>query len=60
MTDQPSTATLRPAVTPRPATSVEIVVPVHDEERDLEASIRTLHRYLTDHFTVTWCITSPP
>jgi putative flippase GtrA len=57
VTDQPSTATLRPAVTPRPATSVEIVVPVHDEERDLEASIRTLHRYLTDHFTVTWCIT---
>jgi putative flippase GtrA len=38
-------------------TQVEIVVPVHDEERDLERSIRALHGYLTDRFTVTWAIT---
>ncbi len=39
------------------APAVEIVVPVHDEERGLEASIRALHDYLRDHFTVTWAIT---
>jgi putative flippase GtrA len=40
-----------------PRTAVEIVVPVHNEERDLESSIRALHTYLTDHFSVTWAIT---
>jgi putative flippase GtrA len=39
------------------APAVEIVVPVFNEERDLEASIRTLHSYLSDHFTVSWAIT---
>ncbi len=38
-------------------TAVEIVVPVHDEERGLEDSIRALHTYLRHHFTVTWAIT---
>ena len=28
---------------------VEIVVPVYNEESDLEASVHRLHRYLTDH-----------
>ncbi len=32
-------------------------MPVHDEERGLEASIRALHGYLTDSFTVPWAIT---
>ncbi len=39
------------------APAVEIVVPVHDEERGLDTSIRTLAAYLTDHFTVPWAIT---
>src|SRR4051812_43790307 len=32
------------------ATAVEIVVPVHNEELDLEASIRRLHGYLSEQF----------
>jgi putative flippase GtrA len=56
VTETPLAATLHP---PRPetTTAVEIVVPVFNEERDLEHSIRALHGYLTDHFTVTWAIT---
>jgi putative flippase GtrA len=56
VTETPLAAALHP---PRPeaATAVEIVVPVFNEERDLEQSIRALHGYLTDHFTVTWAIT---
>jgi putative flippase GtrA len=51
-------ATLRIAPPP-PANSpaVEIVIPVHDEERALEASVRQLHRYLTEHFAHSWRIT---
>jgi putative flippase GtrA len=57
VTETPSTALL-PARDPAAAApAVEIVVPVHDEERDLDASIRTLAAYLTDHFTVPWVIT---
>ncbi len=41
----------------RETTAVEIVVPVYNEERDLEASIRALHTYLAEHFTVTWAVT---
>ena len=36
---------------------VEIVIPAYDEETALEASIRRLHRYLTDHFPLTWTVT---
>ncbi len=56
VTEIPSTTTLRPSV-PAGTAAVEIVVPVHDEERGLEASIRSLQTYLAQHFTVTWTIT---
>src|SRR5437764_813443 len=39
-----------------PAT-VEIVVPVYNEESDLEASVRRLHAYLGGQFPLTWLIT---
>jgi putative flippase GtrA len=47
----PSTA----YVAHRPA--VEIVVPVHDEERDLARGVRRLHGYLTDDFPFSWRVT---
>jgi hypothetical protein len=37
--------------------AVEIVVPVRDESRVLAASVRRLHRYLTDSFPFTFRIT---
>ncbi len=40
----------------RPAT-VEIVVPVHNEEDDLEASIRRVHEFLGERFPLTWLVT---
>ncbi len=36
---------------------VEIVLPVYNEERILEASVRRLHANLTDRFPFTWRIT---
>jgi putative flippase GtrA len=36
---------------------VEVVVPVYNEAHVLEASIRTLHRYLADHLPWAWRIT---
>ena len=36
---------------------VEIVIPVYNEQADLEASIRRLHRYLTESFPFRWVIT---
>src|SRR4051794_24555218 len=57
VTETPSTALLRRPDSAAGSPTVEIVVPVHDEERDLDASIRTLAAYLTDHFTVPWAIT---
>ncbi|HMC70080.1 MAG TPA: glycosyltransferase, partial [Mycobacteriales bacterium] len=43
---------LAPSAPPPPFTSwaVDIVVPVHNEERDLEPSIRRLHAFLHDGF----------
>lgn len=41
----------------RPAATVEIVVPVHNEEDALEPSIRRLHDYLLHQFPFTWLIT---
>jgi putative flippase GtrA len=41
----------------RRAAVVEIVVPVYNEEPGIEASIRRLHRYLTDEFPLPWLIT---
>jgi putative flippase GtrA len=40
---------------PRPA--VEVVVPVYDEEADLDPGIRRLHRYLGERFPFSWRIT---
>src|SRR5205823_699030 len=37
--------------------TVEIVVPVYNEAADLEASVRRLHRYLTERFPLSWLIT---
>jgi putative flippase GtrA len=41
----------------RHTADVEIVIPVHDEEGDLEASIGRLHRYLSDRFPLSWLVT---
>jgi glycosyltransferase involved in cell wall biosynthesis len=42
---------------PRPPVSeVEIVIPVHDEERTLALSVRRLHRFLTAEFPFSWRI----
>jgi glycosyltransferase involved in cell wall biosynthesis len=38
------------------APEVEIVVPVHDEERTLALSIRRLHRFLSTQFPFSWRI----
>jgi putative flippase GtrA len=45
----------RPAAA-HPALDVEIVVPVHDEERTLALSVRRLHRFLTAAFPFSWRI----
>ena len=41
---------------PAPAPQVEVVVPVHDEERVLRGSIERLHAFLTKRFPFTWRI----
>jgi putative flippase GtrA len=46
----------RPAAAAHPALDVEIVVPVHDEERTLALSVRRLHRFLTAEFPFSWRI----
>jgi putative flippase GtrA/glycosyltransferase involved in cell wall biosynthesis len=38
-------------------TTVELVVPVHNEQAALESSIRQLHDYLRQHFPLTWLVT---
>jgi glycosyltransferase involved in cell wall biosynthesis len=58
MTPVKETSTvLRAALTRTTTTAVEIVVPVHDEETDLEPSVRQLHRYLGACFPHSWAIT---
>ncbi len=41
----------------RPTATVEIVIPVYNEESGLERSIRRLHDYLTAQFPLSWTIT---
>ncbi len=41
----------------RIAAAVEIVVPVYNEEQSLAGSVHRLHRYLSEHFPLTWLIT---
>jgi putative flippase GtrA len=36
---------------------VEIVIPVHNEEHDLEPSVQRLHAYLQDRFPFSWQLT---
>lgn len=38
-------------------TAVDIVVPVHDEERDLEPAVRRLHRYVSTRLPFTCTVT---
>jgi putative flippase GtrA len=42
---------------PRRAPTVDIVLPVFNEEDDLEASVRRLHAYLSDRFPLDWVVT---
>lgn len=42
---------------PRPPATVEIVIPVHNEEAGLEESIRRLRTYLLERFPLSWSIT---
>ncbi len=46
-----------PAVRQRPAADVEVVVPVYNEQRSLDASIRRLHHFLSSEFPFSWQIT---
>lgn len=39
------------------AVDVDIVIPVYNEERDLNRSVRTLHGYLSERFPFSWTIT---
>jgi putative flippase GtrA len=39
-----------------PAPQIDIVVPVHNEERVLERSVRRLHRFLSSEFPFSWRI----
>jgi putative flippase GtrA len=41
----------------RRTADVDIVIPVYNEDADLEASVRRLHRYLTERFPLTWVVT---
>lgn len=47
---------LLPEPLPEPAPQVEVVVPVHDEERVLRGSIERLHAFLTESFPFSWRI----
>ena len=38
-------------------TALDVVIPVHNEQDDLEPAVRRLHAYLTDHLPLTFRIT---
>jgi glycosyltransferase involved in cell wall biosynthesis len=57
MTTTTPAARLSPVADLVEPADVEIVVPVHDEETDLERSVRRLHAYLTCRFPLSWTIT---
>jgi putative flippase GtrA len=52
-----TTGTQRVAPGPVTTTAVEIVIPVYNEEADLDASVRQLHDYLSERFSPSWTIT---
>jgi putative flippase GtrA len=56
MTTTTAVRTAAPPTTP-PRTALDVVVPVHDEERDLEQSVRRLHAHLTSTFPYAFRIT---
>jgi glycosyltransferase involved in cell wall biosynthesis len=41
----------------RQAVDVDVVVPVYNEEQDLDRSVRVLHQYLSERFPFSWTIT---
>ena len=57
--EQPATQAGTTGTSDRPAASldVEIVLPVHNEERDLVPSVRRLHAYLCQRFPFRYRIT---
>lgn len=56
-TSEVMTPVARTAAAPSLGVVVNIVLPVYNEEADLETSVRRLHAYLTDEFPLTWQIT---
>jgi putative flippase GtrA len=52
-----ATGTLDTARDPLATSAVEIVIPAYNEAADLERSVRQLHDYLSEHFTLSWTIT---
>ncbi|TDP96575.1 bifunctional glycosyltransferase family 2/GtrA family protein [Labedaea rhizosphaerae] len=50
-------ASIRPVDTSATTPVLDVVVPVHNEEDDLEACVRRLHRHLTDQFPYRFRIT---
>jgi putative flippase GtrA len=52
-----ATGTLDTARDPVATSAVEIVIPAYNEAADLERSVRQLHGYLSEHFTLSWTIT---
>ena len=55
LTDEPLIAEAR--TDRRRLVDVEIVVPVYNEEADLEGSVRRLHDYLAARFPLSWMVT---
>ncbi|GGC98662.1 sugar translocase [Tersicoccus solisilvae] len=59
-TDPPTVAPrLRrgPVDTAGPVPVLDVTIPVYNEEKDIEATLRRLHRHLTDHFPHRFAIT---
>jgi glycosyltransferase involved in cell wall biosynthesis len=55
--EQPAESPRRPPGPPVAPPTVDIVLPVYDEEAILERSVERLHTYLSRHFPFTWRIT---
>ncbi|HEY5185612.1 MAG TPA: bifunctional glycosyltransferase family 2/GtrA family protein [Actinomycetes bacterium] len=57
MTTTTEPAAVRAADSPRPTPAIDLVVPVYNEETNLEPSVRRLHAYLSDGFPFSFRIT---
>src|SRR6476619_804025 len=53
----PEVLILRAGAERRRTAVVDITVPIYNEDAELEASVRRLHRYLSDRFPLPWLIT---